>query len=1513
MSRVAHDSLPASGVQASAAEAVDLPAPAATPAAAAPEEDWFPLTIAQRGMWFAQRLGPEGATLNLAELIEIHNEVDVEAFYAALGHGSLEAAATRLRFAEIGGEPLQAVNPEIGGLIPFTDYSHLPDPRAAAMAWMEADYQHPHDPLTGHLWATGLFKIADDLYFWYHRSHHILIDGFAGGLIARRMAELYAAYRSGETPEVVPLGSLVDLVTEDHAYRESERFEAERSYWTHAFADKPSPVSLASYKPSLKGGLLRRSKVLEPEFVESLRAAARAASCSFPQFMIAAIATYFYRMTGAEDLVFGLPVTARTNGRLRRIPCMLANAVPLRLKMKPNATMAEIAQQVGKRVREALRHQRYRYEDLRRDLHLLGEGRHLFTTVINIEPFDYDLRFDGAPTSVHNLSNGSIEDLAFFVYDRGDGKPVRIDLDANPALYNGEALAAHAGRIERLLQQVARNVELPIGCINLLSEAETAAFLAAGAAPEPAPALRFMPEEFERQVRETPWAVAAGYEHERITYRGLEDQANRIANLLIAQGARADAVVGVCLPRGLDMLAALLGVMKAGAAYLPLAPDLPLARLTSMVEDAQPVVILGTAETAASLAPHPVLALNEAALEGVSARPPQVARRPEQAAYVIYTSGSTGKPKGVVLTRGNLANFLGAMAVEITLNPADRLLAVTTIGFDIAALELYLPLLAGACSIIAPRAILNHPPALARLITTSGATIMQATPSLWDTLSEADALRGLRILTGGEALSHRLAQRLQEVAAEVINLYGPTETAIWSMIQRVEGHEQPPIGKPIARTQVYVLDSGLMPVPEGVTGELYIAGAGLARGYLNRASLTAERFVADPFGPPGSRMYRTGDLVKFEEGALQYIGRADTQVKVRGFRIELGEIEAALDADAGVARSAVIVRGGKLVAYVVPASPGLAPDTAVLKRALGATLPEYMVPSAFVILPEMPLSPSGKLDRKALPAPEIVSSAGRLNHTPTEEVLISLFCEALELTDLDVEANIFELGADSLIVAKVVTKIRETFNVELPLTAMFETTTIAGLAALIGHAEDGREPITRQLRPAHIPLGTGQLRMWQVWQYEGIGAAYNMALALRLIGRLDLAALEAAMNDVQERHESLRTLIDVTTDVPAQLILEPEDTHLAVVAKPLARAALQEEIDRNARQHFDITAELPVRVHLWELAEEEHALLISVHHVAADGSSLAPLARDLAEAYAARLAGNAPDWRPLPLQYADYAIWQHSQDVLVENQLDFWRTALAGLPETIKLPADHPYPAKITFVGDSMPVLIGAELHDALTHLARAEGASLFMVLQAGFAALLSRLGAGEDIPIGSPVAGRPDSALNPMIGCFYNLLTLRTDVSGDPSFSELISRVRRFNLGAYAHQDVSFEHVVDALQARWDAPRHPLFQVMLSFQNLLDQRLDMPGLRVELELVNLHASRYDLTFMLSERRGKDGKPIGIQGGLEYRTDVFERATAARLVSQFITLLGSAVANPSAAVSQLDYGAAPPVAEGPRS
>ncbi|MFT3859275.1 MAG: amino acid adenylation domain-containing protein [Aquabacterium sp.] len=1512
------------------------------------DPEYFPLTIAQRGLWFAQKLGARDAIFNLSEVLVIDGELDVDRFYAAMVQTASEATATRLRFIEVGGSPMQAINPEVGGVLPLQDFSGRADPWADFLAWAQAEYTAPHDPLCDPLWATGLVKASPTRYYWYHRAHHILIDGFAGGLLARRIAEVYSAMAQGEPVAFKPFGSLPDLVTEDHAYRNSEDFAAERAYWTGLFEDRPAPVSLAEWRPLQVGGVRRQSCQPPAELMLAARETAKALNGSFPQLMIAALAIYFHRMTGASDLVLGLPVTARTNKKLRSIPAMLANAVPLRLSMRPDMSPAEVVQQVGRRVREALRHQRYRYEDLRRDLNLLAEGRHLFTTVVNIEPFDYDLRLGEAKATPLNLTNGSIEDLAVFVYDRGVHKGVWIDLDANPSLYTQADLVGHQTRLLRLIEAIVAQPTQVIGAIDLLDEAERRQLVGPGRGAQAdqhvdhdAPLL---PQMFEQQVQRKPFAVACVFESQNLLYLRLNEQANRVAHALIARGIGPEDIVGVAVPRQPELIAALLGVMKAGAAYLPLDPDLPAERLAAMIEDAQPLAVLSTQTLAARtpwLQDAAALCLDgdEVAAQPVDNPRPWQRVRPltaHSAAYVIYTSGSTGKPKGVVVTHGGLRNFMLAMMDTIGLDDTDRLLAVTTIGFDIAGLELYLPLLCGARVVIAPRAVVRHPPALARLIVTSGATVMQATPSLWETLTggELAALRGMRVLVGGEALSPALAGTLTEVAWDVINLYGPTETTVWSTAS-VVGEGAPSIGQPIRHTQLYILDPGLQPVPVGVTGELYIAGDGVARGYLNRPELTAERFLPDPFGPAGSRMYRTGDLARWRHDDMQdalvvdYLGRADMQVKLRGFRIELGEIEAALSAQPGVAQAAVVLRedrpGDKrLAAYVVPA-PGASVDAGELRAGLARTLPDYMLPAAFVMLPALPLMSSGKLDRKALPAPDLAQAASasrRGPRNPTEDILCALFAETLGLPAVDIDSNFFELGSDSLMVARVVSKVRSTFQIELPLAAMFEVTHIAGLAELIDRAQSAEQgltsPLRRRARPQRVPLSFTQRRLWFLSQLDEAGGAYNIALTLRLQGTPDLAALEQAARDVLARHEILRTVYPEHEGEPYQQVLGMDEVQTPLTCIDADEAEVRRLASAEAVSPFDLRHALPLRIRLYRMAADQHVLQIVVNHIAADGQSLHPLARDMALAYAARRADREPPWPPLPVQYIDYTLWQQELlgdvtqgasssteagqgDAPIQRQVAYWQRTLAGAPHQIELPFDFTVPAVAGYAGASVDVRVPAHLHQALVRVARGAQASLFMVLQSALAMLLARMGAGEDIPIGTPVSGRGDHVLDDLIGCFVNTLVLRTDVSGEISFQQLVERVRAANIGAYAHQDLPFERLVEILNPPRDRSRHPLFQVMLALQNFGDGRaLAMDGLQVSPFTIDVGVSRFDLSLIVGELRTPTGEPAGIEGYLEYRRDLFEPATAEALVARLMAVLEAVAAAPDMSISQID-------------
>ena len=1024
------------------------------------------------------------------------------------------------------------------------------------------------------------------------------------------------------------------------------------------------------------------------------------------------------------------------------------------------------------------------------------------------------------------------------------------------------------------------------------------------------------------------WCV----EDTTLSYAALNARANQLAHLLIAQGAGPEQIVALALPRSAELIVGLLAILKSGAAYLPLDPDYPADRLAFMLADARPVCLI-TSNAIAQRLPEaaPRLVLDHPDTAGVLARQPDTNPRdqdrtapltPVNSAYVIYTSGSTGTPKGVVVSHGGLINHMLWMMSEYPVSEEDQVLSRTSISFDAAGWEIWLPLLSGSALNVAPAHVTRDPQQLIDYIKHQGITVAQFVPSLLAATSElispADTHCLKHVFAGGEALASSLAREVTSAwNVRLVNLYGPTETTIqvtsWPWQHDGDG-QFAPIGRPIWNTRVYVLDDGLQPVPVGVAGELYIAGSGLARGYLNRPGLTAERFVADPFGPPGSRMYRTGDRARWRpDGTLDFLGRADHQVKIRGFRIEPGEIEAALGQHAGVAQAAVVARedraGDKrLVGYVVPAA-GHAPDATMLRQHLARTLPDYMVPAAFVVLDALPLTPSGKLDRNALPAPDQQPGT---EYTPprtaTEKVLAGLWAETFGLERVGIHDNFFDLGGHSLLVTHLISKIRAAFDVELPLGTLFEVSTIAGLAERLDQAQAEARPALRPgPRPEVIPLSFAQRRLWFLNHLEGQSPRYNLTLALRIRGTLDRDALESALADVVERHESLRTVFPETAGTPRQLILDAEIARPILAVTATTEAELPRALTAAASRGFDLAVEPPLRADLFVLTPHEQVLLLLVHHIAGDGASLGPLARDLAAAYAARSEGNAPVFTPLPLQYADYTLWQHAllgneddSESPIARQFAYWKTALHGLPEQLELPVDHSRPAVSSHHGDTVAFEIAPELHQRLLTLAREQQASLFMVLQAGLAALLTRLGAGTDIPIGSPIAGRTDHALDELIGFFVNTVVLRTDTAGNPSFRELVDRVRATDLDAYANQDLPFERLVEAINPTRSLSRHPLFQVMLAFQNAGMLSLDMPGLTIVPQPMSTGVAKFDLALILTESRVTHGMSGGIEGRIEYSTDLFERKTVEAIATRLVRLFESATAAPDRPIGGID-------------
>ncbi|MGY0656009.1 non-ribosomal peptide synthetase DhbF [Bacillus subtilis] len=1482
----------------------------------------YSLTGAQTGIWFAQQLDPDNPIYNTAEYIEINGPINIALFEEALRHVIKEAESLHVRFGENMDGPWQMINPSPDVQLHVIDVSSEPDPEKTALNWMKADLAKPVDLGYDPLFNEALFIVGPDRFFWYQRIHHIAIDGFGFSLIAQRVASTYTALIKGQTAKGRSFGSLQAILEEDTDYRGSEQYEKDRQFWLDRFADAPEVVSLADRAPRTSNSFLRHTAYLPPSDVNALKEASRYFSGSWHEVMIAVSAVYVHRMTGSEDVVLGLPMMGRIGSASLNVPAMVMNLLPLRLTVSSSMSFSELIQQISREIRSIRRHHKYRHEELRRDLKLIGENHRLFGPQINLMPFDYGLDFAGARGTTHNLSAGPVDDLSINVYDRTDGSGLRIDVDANPEVYSESDIKLHQQRILQLLQTASAGEDMLIGQMELLLPEEKEKVISKWNETAKSEKLVSLQDMFEKQAVLTPERIALMCDDIQVNYRKLNEEANRLARLLIEKGLGPEQFVALALPRSPEMVASMLGVLKTGAAYLPLDPEFPADRISYMLEDAKPSCIITTEEIAASLPDNlavPELVLDQAVTQEIikrySPENPDVSVSLDHPAYIIYTSGSTGRPKGVVVTQKSLSNFLLSMQEAFSLGEEDRLLAVTTVAFDISALELYLPLISGAQIVIAKKETIREPQALAQMIENFDINIMQATPTLWHALvtSEPEKLRGLRVLVGGEALPSGLLQALQDLHCSVTNLYGPTETTIWSAAAFLEEGLQgvPPIGKPIWNTQVYVLDNGLQPVPPGVVGELYIAGTGLARGYFHRPDLTAERFVADPYGPLGTRMYRTGDQARWRaDGSLDYIGRADHQIKIRGFRIELGEIDAVLANHPHIEQASVVVRedqpGDKrLAAYVVADAPI---DTAELRRYVGASLPDYMVPAAFVEMDELPLTPNGKLDRKALPAPDFSTSVSdRAPRTPQEEILCDLFAEVLGLARVGIDDSFFELGGHSLLAARLMSRIREVMGAELGIAKLFDEPTVAGLAAHLDLAQSARPALQRAERPEKIPLSFAQRRLWFLHCLEGPSPTYNIPVAVRLSGELDQGLLKAALYDLVCRHESLRTIFPESQGTSYQHILDAGQAHPELHVTEIAEKELSDRLAEAVRYSFDLAAEPAFRAELFVIGPDEYVLLLLVHHIVGDGWSLTPLTRDLGTAYAARCHGRAPEWAPLDVQYADYALWQQEllgneddPNSLIAGQLAFWKETLKNLPDQLELPTDYSRPAEPSHDGDTIHFRIEPEFHKRLQELARTNRVSLFMVLQSGLAALLTRLGAGTDIPIGSPIAGRNDYALGDLVGLFINTLVLRTDTSGDPSFRELLDRVRKVNLAAYDNQDLPFERLVEVLNPARSRATHPLFQIMLAFQNTPDAELHLPDMESSLRINSVGSAKFDLTMEISEDRLADGTPNGMEGLLEYSTDLFKRETAQALADRLMRLLEAAESDPDEQIGNLD-------------
>ncbi|HLG56797.1 MAG TPA: non-ribosomal peptide synthase/polyketide synthase, partial [Vicinamibacterales bacterium] len=1468
-------------------------------------DDVLPLAPLQEGLVFHTVFDNHADDPYTVQVVfGIDGAIDRSSLRAAAAALAMRHVALRTAFADRKlSEPLQVVPRDVP--LSWTEFELAgPDVDERLAEWLKADRAKRFDLARPPLVRWALISLAPEVFRLVLTNHHAVLDGWSLPLLLEELLALYVGGGSiAQLPRATPYRDYLAWV------RGQDR-TASRAAWSDALAGLESGTLVAARTAPRAGAPEHVDLALDEASSAALTQQARHLGVTVNTLVQTAWALVIGQATGRDDVVFGATVSGRPAELpgVDRIVGLLINTVPVRVRIKPGETLRELAESVQSGQLATLRHQHLPLLEIQQ----AGGAGALFDTLVVFESYPVAPQtsaWSSARIRLHGLGGHDFTHypLALIVVP-GSSLSLRCD-------YHGDVFAAAAAtglvtRVARVLQQIATNPDQRVGAFELLTPAERVEVLAA-ASPSPRPVSpTSLPALIEAQARRKPAAIGLVCGDAHVSYAALNARANQLAHLLRGQGIGPETIVGVALPRTVELVAALLGIQKTGAAYLPLDVEYPLARLQWMIDDARPHCVVTVASAAAMLPRglrHVVIdGADAGALAGSSSADLDDAERtgplrPANVAYLIYTSGSTGTPKGTAITHANVVALAAWAQTVIPEGDATGILASTSINFDLSVFELLVPLANGGTVILAENALQWTGTTWARRVTWVNTVPSVVAEATRDTRLPA-AVRTIGL--AGEPLPVSLARMLGAEGIAVWNLYGPTETTTYSTCARLPAslalEDSVPIGQPIMNTQVHVLDCTLAPVPIGVVGELYIAGDGVSRGYLGRRALTANRFVANPYGTPGARMYRTGDLVRRRsDWQLEFLGRADQQVKIRGHRIELGEVEAALREAAGGREAVVIAReddaGQKLlVGYVLEREASL--DITAIRSVLSEQLPAHLVP-ALVAVTAWPLTPNGKLDRRALPSPGRNVALWRAPRTPNEEVLCSLFADVLKVAHVGIDDDFFELGGQSLLAMQVVSRVRHTCGVELPLRALFVNPTVSRLAARLSNASAGRRPIVAMDRPATIPVSSAQRRLWILHTIEPT-ATYNIPVAFRLSGALDRAAMALAWGDVVARHEILRTRYPVAEDdTPRQEIVE--DAAVPLQIDDSTEREVAQQAATAARCVFDLATGFPVRAHLWALGDTQHVLLVVLHHIAADGWSMGPLLADLATAYAARATRRVPRWTPLPVQYADYALWQQTvlgqvEDVSSEaaRQLAFWERALDESPEVLSLPTDWPRPSIASTQGGVVPLRVSAELHAGLLRVARAEQSTVFMVLHAALAALLTRLGAGTDIPIGSPIAGRADSALEGLVGFFVNTLVIRTDTSGNPPLRALVGRVRRAALDAYAHEDLAFERLVEASHPVRSLAHQPLFQVALALQNLPAASVEFPGLQLQPVAVATDTAKFDLSFTMHEARDVGGTPKGIAGELEYRTDLFKPATAERIVAAFVGMLEAVVADP---------------------
>jgi amino acid adenylation domain-containing protein/non-ribosomal peptide synthase protein (TIGR01720 family) len=1526
-------------------------------------EDLYSLSPMQQGMLFHSLYAPESGVYVEQVSADLQGDLNIPAFEQAWQQVVDRHPILRTAFVwEKVEKPLQVVGRQVHLPLIVHDWQNLTiaDQQTKLEALRQAEQIQGFELSKAPLMRLILIQLAPQQYHFLWSHHHLLLDGWSTSLILQEVFAFYEAACQNQNLRLPKPRLYRDYI----GWLQQQSLSEAEAFWRQTLKGftVPTPFSVdndsssKSFRidqssPELRD--LRGKKASNPnqksavhpialskETTAALQSLARQHQLTLNTVVQGAWALLLSHYSGESDVVFGTTVSGRptTLAGAEAMVGLFINTLPVRVQIESDRSILSWLQQFQSQQAEA---RQYEYTPLVQiqQWSEIPANTPLFESIVVFEnyPIDPNIEQGKGNLAIRRVQVSEQTNYPLTVIVRPDAE-LEITFLYDCDRFDVDTIARMVGHLQTLLEGMVANPDRCLWELPLLTPAEQHQLLVEWNDTNVAYSQDiFLHHLFESQVERNPDSIAVVYEDQKLTYRELNERANQLAHYLQSLGVAPDVLVGICVERSIEMVVGLLAILKAGGAYLPLDPSYPPDRLAFMLEDAQvPVLLTMARQQNELLAQGAKVVYLDRDADLISQQPldnPISEVTANHLAYVIYTSGSTGKPKGVLINHANVVRLFAATQSWYHFNELDVWTLFHSYAFDFSVWEIWGALLYGGRLVVVPYWSSRSPEAFYDLLCKEQVTVLNQTPSAFRqliqveaSLSTSQSLNLRLVIFGGEALSFQSLQpwfeRHGDRLPQLVNMYGITETTVHVTYHPLTlaalNETRSVIGKPIPDLQVYILDQHQQPVPIGVPGEMYVGGAGVARGYLNRPELTAERFISNPFSNhPNARLYKSGDLARYlPNGEIEYLGRIDYQVKIRGFRIELGEIEALLCQHPQVHQAVVIDRedtpGDKrLVAYIVPCSSLDIHHSQLndLRHFLHTQLPDYMVPSAFVLLEALPLTVNGKLDRRALPEPDSSSLESNDRHaasrTPIEEIVSGIWAKVLGLKQVGIHDNFFELGGHSLLATQVISQIRSVFQIELPLRCLFEAPTLAAFAKEIELAIGTEHqlqipPIDRVSHSDNLPLSFAQQRLWFLHQLDPDDTSYTMPAAVRLQGRLNVTALEQSLNAIVQRHEILRTQFVTIAGQPTQVILPTVTLPLAQVdLRSLSSLEQDAEVQKLALQEtqlsFDLSQAPLLRSTLLQLAENDFVLLLTMHHIVSDGWSIGVFIEEIVQLYAAFSQGQSSPLSELPIKYGDFAAWQRQwlQGEVLESQLAYWKQQLAGDLPVLELPSDRPRPAVQSFRGATQSFQLPPDLSTALTTFSQQQGATLFMTLLTAFKTLLYRYTRQEDILVGSPIANRNRAELEGLIGCFVNTLVLRTDLSGNPSFQTVLKRVREVALGAYAHQDVPFEKLVDELQPDRDLSHNPLFQVMFVLQNAPMPTLELPELTLNTLEIDSETATFDLTLTLVET------PTGLSGTCEYSTDLFEPETIARMLGHFQTLLQGIITNPKQQISEL--------------